>query len=112
MSRYTVAEICFEFHADFSCAEWNAFLTGEKRPSVFQMKLLSETEEIHGLDNYKIEHEVSHIVRRGGDIMVVDKDGEMQVFYHYSRQTILQVFSAKSSTPMLCSVTSFIFTVL
>lgn len=73
MSRYTVAEICFEFHADFSCAEWNAFLTGEKRPSVFQMKLLSETEEIHGLDNYKIEHEVSHIVRRGGDIMVVDK---------------------------------------
>ena len=96
MCTYTVVGLCFEFSSEYIGKEWKYFLGSKRKPIIFQAKLLPNTEEIHGLENYKINHEIEHVIRRGGDIMVTD--------FAWEKASILPLRNAEHLASFFCQI--------
>lgn len=92
----TVIDITFEIVSNILQEKWSLFCAKAENTSVFQVKVLSDMESLHGLECLELQENDTFLSRRGGDIMIVDKD--------WKRGVILPLYTEDHLASFLCQM--------
>ena len=94
MATYKVINLSFQISDNFYLA-WHQFSAQKREKKHFTITILSDIDNIHGVEYTEIKNGYTYFLRRNSDIMLVDKSWENSIVLPVTYSSNIFVFSCQ-----------------